>query len=75
MADETRMSMWEDSLGEYRPYLCRLASAKQSRFHYLEEMTITEICALMQKSQTAVAGLIHRGLASLREQMDLKPEP
>lgn len=40
--------------------------------HYIEGMKIAEICSVMQKSQTAVAGLIHRGLTSLREQMDVK---
>ncbi len=40
--------------------------------HYLEGMKIAEICNLLQKSQTAVAGLIHRGLIGLREKMDLK---
>jgi len=39
------------------------------RMHYLEGMKLSEVAASLDKSTGAVAGLLHRGMKSLREQL------
>lgn len=40
--------------------------------HHLQGCTLREVAAILQRSDTAVAGLLHRGLRRLRELLDTK---
>jgi RNA polymerase sigma-70 factor (ECF subfamily) len=40
------------------------------QLHYLEGMKLSEVAEQMQKSSGAVAGLLHRGMKTLRDQLD-----
>jgi RNA polymerase sigma-70 factor (ECF subfamily) len=40
------------------------------QLHYLEGMKLSEVADQMQKSSGAVAGLLHRGMKTLRSQLD-----
>ncbi|EMI21058.1 RNA polymerase sigma-E factor [Rhodopirellula maiorica SM1] len=39
------------------------------RLHYIEGMKLSEVAAAMDKSSGAIAGLLHRGMKTLREQL------
>ena len=40
------------------------------RLHYLEGMKLSEVAGQLEKSTGAVAGLLHRGIKTLRNQLD-----
>ena len=40
------------------------------RLHYLEGMKLSEVAGQLEKSTGAVAGLLHRGMKTLRNQLD-----
>jgi RNA polymerase sigma-70 factor (ECF subfamily) len=40
------------------------------RLHYLEGLKLSEVATQLDKSTGAVAGLLHRGMKTLREQLD-----
>ena len=40
------------------------------RLHYLEGMKLSEVAEALEKSTGAVAGLLHRGMKTLRHQLD-----
>lgn len=44
--------------------------AEAVRLHYLEEMKLSEVASSMGKSTGAVAGLLHRGMKTLRRQLE-----
>ncbi len=41
------------------------------RLHYLEGMKLSEVAGQLEKSTGAVAGLLHRGMKTLRQQLDV----
>ncbi len=49
--------------------------AEAIRLRYMESQTLAEIVERMGKSDTAVAGLLKRGLKKLRELMDIDQSP
>ena len=44
--------------------------ANAIRLHYLEGMKLSEVAETLEKTTGSVAGLLHRGMKSLREQID-----
>ena len=44
--------------------------ASAIRLHYLEGMKLSEVAETLEKTTGSVAGLLHRGMKSLREQID-----
>ncbi|TWU55763.1 sigma-70 family RNA polymerase sigma factor [Rubripirellula reticaptiva] len=46
-----------------------VAQAEAIRLHYLEGMKLSEVAELMDKTTGAIAGLMHRGMKTLREQL------
>ena len=45
------------------------AQAEAVRLHYLEDMKLSEVAQRMGKSTGAIAGLLHRGMKTLRKQL------
>ncbi|TWU20091.1 ECF RNA polymerase sigma factor SigW [Novipirellula galeiformis] len=45
------------------------AQREAVRLHYLEGMKLSEVATEMEKSSGAIAGLLHRGMKALREQL------
>jgi RNA polymerase sigma-70 factor (ECF subfamily) len=41
--------------------------------HYFQDLTVPQIAERIEKSTTAVAGLVHRGLQSLRRELSEEP--
>lgn len=44
--------------------------AEAIRLHYLEGLKLSEVAQRMEKSTGAIAGLLHRGMKTLRRQLD-----
>jgi RNA polymerase sigma-70 factor (ECF subfamily) len=64
---------------EFNERALRIAAAVESLpeaqreaviLHYFQDLTLPEIAARVQKSTTAVAGLVHRGLKALRSTLN-----
>ncbi|WP_425572468.1 sigma-70 family RNA polymerase sigma factor [Novipirellula caenicola] len=45
------------------------AQREAIRLHYIEGMKLSEVAAQLDKSSGAIAGLLHRGMKALREQL------
>ena len=46
------------------------SQAEAVRLHYLDDMKLSEVAKRMEKSTGAVAGLLHRGMRTLRKQLN-----